>query len=169
MKQLIITFTLAISLLLGMNISAAVKIVECEDETGNRSFQKSCPPGTILVNEKKVSTGGKSKSDQYTSTFKLKKSATLYVIPECDTCDEVRELLKEYEASVTEVDVSSDYEVQTEFQKISGDLRVPVTVIDGKVVHGYKRAEFKSILESNGSNGTNNSEKNEEKDKSPEN
>ena len=152
MKPLM-TITALISLLfLSMNISAAVKIVECEDEAGNRSFQKVCPPGFTTVNEKTISTGGKSKSEQYTSTFKLKKSATLYVIPECDTCDEVREFLNDNEVSISEIDVSSDYEVQTKFEAIAGSLRVPVTVIDGKILHGYNRAEFKSALEGNVTN-----------------
>jgi len=147
MKPLMTITALISSLFLSMNISAAVNIVECEDETGNRSFQKVCPPGSTTVNEKRISTGGKSKKDEYTSTFKLKKSATLYVIPECDTCDEVREFLNDNEVSVSEIDVSSDYEVQTKFEAIAGSLRVPVTVIDGKVLHGYNRGEFKTALE----------------------
>lgn len=169
MKQLIILFTFTFSLSLGMNISAAVKIVECEDKEGNRSFQKTCPPGSNLINEKKIRSVGESKAEQYTSTFKLKKSATLYVIPECDTCDEVREFLTDNEVLITEIDVSSDYEVQTKFEAIAGSLRVPVTVIDEKMIHGYKRSEFKAALELNSNNNVNPSIKTQKDEKKSEN
>tara|TARA_R110002110_G_scaffold128033_2_gene307506 strand:+ start:108 stop:614 length:507 start_codon:yes stop_codon:yes gene_type:complete len=147
MKPLMTKIALICSLFLSLNTSAAVKIVECEDEAGNLSFQKVCPPGSTTINEKRISTGEKSKQDEYTSSFQLKKSATLYVIPNCDTCDEVREYLKDNEVSITEIDVSGDYEVQTKFEAIAGSLRVPVTVIDGKLLHGYNRGEFKTALE----------------------
>ena len=35
-------------------ITLAVDIVLCEDDEGNQSFQKACPPGTHLVEKKKV-------------------------------------------------------------------------------------------------------------------
>ena len=137
---------------------AAVKIVECEDKDGNKSFQKTCPPGYSQVNERKVNIGGSKDKIEYTSDFKVKKSATLYVIPDCDTCDEVREYLNDNEVSVTEIDVSTDRDIQTQLEEIAGSLRVPVTIIDEKIIHGYKRSEFKAVLEPTSSNKKDDSE-----------
>ena len=36
---------------------SAVDIVICEDNEGNQSFHQACPPGTDLVEKKKISTG----------------------------------------------------------------------------------------------------------------
>ncbi|MCG8378337.1 MAG: glutaredoxin family protein [Proteobacteria bacterium] len=146
MKKLMIIFLFSIPFCMSISTFAAVKIVECEDEEGNRSFYKKCPPGMTIVGEKKVSTGAGTVENVVAPGLGAKKSATLYVIPACDTCDEVREFLKDNEVSITEIDVSSDYEVQTKFEAIAGELRVPVTVIDGQVIHGYKRSEFKTAL-----------------------
>jgi glutaredoxin len=148
MKKLLMLFPLIFSIY-SMTTSAAVNVVECEDASGNRSFQKACPPGWTLLNEKKILTGGKGEKREYTSDYKIKKSATLYTGPNCDACDEVREFLNENEVSITEIDVSNDYEVQVEFEKIAGDLRVPVTIIDDNLIRGYKRSEFKAALELN--------------------
>ena len=147
MKQLMTNFFLVMSLLVSINISAAVKIVECEDEAGNRSFQKTCPPGSTVIEQKRISTGGTSEGKKYTSKLKLKKSATLYTIPECDTCDEVREFLNDNEVEITEKDVSKDVAAQNELEGIAGELRVPVTIIDGKTLKGYNRSEFKAAIE----------------------
>lgn len=151
---------LILSLILTTHVYAAVKVVECEDIEGNKSFQKSCPPGFSQVNEKKINTGGSKDKIEYTSNFKVKKSATLYVIPDCDTCEEVREFLRDNEVSITEIDVSNDYNLQTELEEIAGSLRVPVTIIDEKIIHGYKRSEFNAALDSS-ANITNEKKPNE--------
>ena len=39
------------------SVNSAVDIVVCEDDEGNKTFQKACPPGTFVVGEKKFSVG----------------------------------------------------------------------------------------------------------------
>ena len=68
------------------------------------------------------------------------------MIPACDTCEEAREFLEANGVSVTEIDVSNDRAVQVEFEALAGELKVPVTVIDGKLIRGYSRAEFRAAL-----------------------
>ena len=129
----------------------AVSIVECEDQEGNRSFQKSCPPGYTELNRKrfyvKGAPGDRPTGDLPAASLGMGKSATLYMIPACDTCDEAREFLEANGVSVTEIDVSNDYEAQAEFEALAGELKVPVTVIDGQLIRGYSRAEFRAALE----------------------
>ena len=126
----------------------AVSIVECEDQEGNRSFQKSCPPGYTELNRKRFYVKG-APGDRPTgepAALGAGQSATLYMIPACDTCEEAREFLEANGVAVTEIDVSNDSAVQAEFEALAGELKVPVTVIDGQLIRGYSRAEFRAAL-----------------------
>ena len=127
----------------------AVSIVECEDQEGNRSFQKSCPPGYTELNRKRFyvkGAPGDRPTGEPAAALGAGQSATLYMIPACDTCEEAREFLEANGVSVTEIDVSNDSAVQAEFAALAGELRVPVTVIDGQLLRGYSRAEFRAAL-----------------------
>ena len=137
---LIVTFTTT-------NVIAAVKIVECEDEKGNRAFHKMCPPGTKMVGEKKLSTGqsDKKKDDGATNI-----NATLYFVPDCDTCEEVKEFLQNRNIAITEKMVNKDLKIQTELTELTGGLKVPTAVIGESVIVGYNRAELKAALEAAG-------------------
>lgn len=126
---------------------AAVKIVECEDEAGNRSFQTTCPPGHTQLSEKKIKTG----SD--TDKAKSKASninATLYVIPDCEACDEIKEFLDNRNISYTEKNVNEDIELQKELTDLTGSLKVPTTVIGDEVLTGYSRSKFMDLLKKAG-------------------
>ena len=68
------------------------------------------------------------------------------MIPACDTCEEAREFLEANGVSVTEIDVSNDRAIQAEFEALAGELKVPVTVIEGRLIRGYSRAEFRAAL-----------------------
>ena len=127
----------------------AVSIVECEDQEGNRSFQKSCPPGYTELNRKRFyvkGAPGDRPTGEPATALGAGQSATLYMIPACDTCEEAREFLEANGVSVTEIDVSNDSAVQAEFAALAGELKVPVTVIDGQLLRGYSRAEFRAAL-----------------------
>lgn len=126
----------------------AVSIVECEDQEGNRSFQKSCPPGYTELNRKSFYVKGApgDRPGEPAGGLGMGQSATLYMIPACDSCEEAREFLEANGVSVTEIDVSNDRAVQAEFEALAGELKVPVTVIDGQLIRGYSRAEFRAAL-----------------------
>jgi len=120
---------------------SAVKVVECEDEQGGKSFQKSCPPGTTQVGSKKISTGSSASDNDYSNI-----KTTLYFIPDCDTCDEVREFLNANGVSFDEKNANETVEIQEELTKISGGLSIPTTVIGAEVIVGYMRSEFEAAL-----------------------
>jgi len=132
-----------------LNSFAAVKIVECEDEKGNRSFQKTCPPGFNVVGEKKFTTGaGTTKNKPLNTPANI--SATLYSIPVCDTCNEVKEFLSTRGIQFNEINVSEDVTLQKELIDLSGGLKVPTTVIGKEILTGYNRGEFQSTLKAAG-------------------
>ena len=120
---------------------SAVKVVECEDEQGGKTFQKACPPGTTQVGSKKISTGSSGSDNDYSHI-----KATLYFIPNCDTCDEVREFLNANGVSFDEKNANETVEIQEELTKISGGLSIPTTVIGAEVIVGYIRSEFEAAL-----------------------
>jgi len=120
---------------------SAVKIVECEDEQGGKSFRTACPPGSTQVGSKKISTGSSGRDNDYSNI-----NATLYFIPDCDTCDEVREFLNANGVSFDEKNANETVEIQEELTKISGGLSIPTTVIGAEVIVGYIRSEFEAAL-----------------------
>jgi len=121
---------------------AAVTIVECEDSLGERSFQASCPPDSTQVNTRVIHTGSNSE----VSTDNPSINATLYVVPECDPCEDVREFLQTRNVTVTVKDVSFEQAMQEELQALTGTLRAPVVVIGETIISGYKRSDLLAAL-----------------------
>lgn len=145
MKKLIPTLFLLTLSLATISAIAAVNVVECEDVNGNRAFYKICPPDTKMIGEKKLSTG---LNDEEKSSIDI--NATIYIIPDCDTCEEVMEFLQGRHISITKKIIDKNLELQTELTKLTGGLKVPTTVIGDSVVIGYNRAELKAALKENG-------------------
>ncbi len=137
---------LLISIIVSLNTFAAVKIVECEDEDGNRSFQKTCPPGSRQLYEKKISTGG----DAGEENSAVDIQATLYLIPDCESCEEVKDFLNARNIPFTEKNVSDDLKLQNELTDLTGTLKVPTTVIGEEVLTGYGRNNFLEALKKAG-------------------
>ena len=124
-------------------VFSTIDIVICEDEEGNQTFQKACPPGARLVGEKKISVGKSS-----SGTVDLSKlNVVLYTIPDCETCENVAIYLKSRDIPFSEKDVSKDFKIQQELTELSGKLSVPVTVIGEEVVSGYNREQIGNILD----------------------
>lgn len=131
-----------------LSSNAAVKVVECEDENGNRSFETTCPPGTTTIGEKKISTGtGDNKSE---TTNKTNIQATLYQVSGCDACEQAKEFLSNKGVSVIEKEVSTDVSLQKELTDLSGALKVPTTIIGDSILTGYNRSEFLNAIEKMG-------------------
>lgn len=150
MKHLCNTLLFILFVSATMYVGAAVKVVECEDETGARSFYKTCPPGTTRVGSKKLRTGvGDGATDNSDNL-----SAVLYLVPNCDTCEQVKEFLNIRNISVTEKNANEDLEIQNELTELTGGLKVPTTVIGDQVLSGYNRQDFLTALKAIGYTGT---------------
>ena len=122
---------------------SAVDIVICEDNEGNQSFHQACPPGTNLIEKKKVSTG----QDASSAVDLSKLNIVVYTIPDCTTCEEVIIYLKSRDVPFNEIDTSDDYEIQQKVTELTGKLSVPVTVIGEEYISGYDREKIASILD----------------------
>lgn len=126
---------------------SAVKVVQCEDELGNKSFQSSCPPGHTKVGEKKLSTSTGTPAKKNHSNIQ----ALVYIGGEgCFACEDVKEYLNTRGINLTVKDATSDVEVQKELNEMVGKLSVPATKIGEKVIVGYKRSELQAALEALG-------------------
>lgn len=141
------------AIILSLGLSAissnawSVKVYECEDQLGNRTFQDRCPPGTTRVNQKQYSTKTPSPSSARRSIGPL----VLYLVPKCDTCDQVKEFLSVRNISFTEKNVNENIKLQEELkEKTGGDLRVPVLMIGNNAISGYNRGTLLAALEEAG-------------------
>lgn len=118
----------------------AASIYQCEDSKGNRSFEAHCPPGTKPVDQKTYNTEGGGEAES------PRAAVTIYLVPNCDTCDQVKEFLSIRNIRPIEKDVAGNVRLQEELKAKAGDLRVPVTVIGNAVINGYNRSEMLEAL-----------------------
>ncbi len=132
--------------LLGMAVTPAwaVTIVKCKDSQGNITFESRCPPGTTQVQEKNYNTETPAPSKE------AKPPLTVYVVPNCDSCDQLKEFLAVRKIPVNEKNVAGNAQLQQQLKKLTGALRVPAVVIGGKVLTGYNRDALLQALTSAG-------------------
>ena len=137
-------FTIAFTMLMLVTsgLAYAVKIYECEDEAGNRSFVSSCPPGSTIVDEKKFNVAKEPEVSPI--------SATMYLVPGCGACDQVKEFFQLRKIALTEKNVENNVELQKELAGKAGELKVPTVVINDTVISGYDRTRMISALEAAG-------------------
>lgn len=70
----------------------------------------------------------------------------VYSSPSCPWCEKLKEWLHEHRIKFEEIDVSKDIERAREMIKKSGQIGVPVTEIDGKIIIGFDLAKLKRAL-----------------------
>ena len=71
----------------------------------------------------------------------------IYSTPTCPYCKMTKEYLSSKGVSYQDFDVSSDKGALEQMVKTSGQMGVPVTVIDGEIVVGFDKARIDSLLE----------------------
>jgi len=70
----------------------------------------------------------------------------VYSTPACPFCVIIKNFLKKNNIKFEEIDVSKDDEKKQEMIEKSGQMSVPVTEIDGRVIVGYRLDEIKEAL-----------------------
>jgi glutaredoxin-like YruB-family protein len=70
----------------------------------------------------------------------------IYSTPTCPYCVRVKEYLKQKNVDFQNIDVSSDRSFLDEMVKLTGQMGVPVIIIDENVVVGFDRAKIDSLL-----------------------
>jgi len=71
----------------------------------------------------------------------------VYSTPTCPYCKMAKEYLSSKGISYQDLDVSSNKEALEEMTKVSGQMGVPVVVIDGEPIVGFDKARIDSLIE----------------------
>jgi glutaredoxin-like YruB-family protein len=76
----------------------------------------------------------------------IEMNVKVYTTPTCPYCHMVKQFLKEHNVEFEEVDVSKDAKRAEELVKKSGQMGVPVTEIDGKIIVGFDKDALEEAI-----------------------
>ncbi|MFA5933638.1 MAG: glutaredoxin family protein [Candidatus Paceibacterota bacterium] len=74
------------------------------------------------------------------------KQVTIYSTPTCHFCHMAKDFFKENNIQYTEYNVASDMEKRTEMIEKSGQMGVPVIIIDGEITVGFNEGQIRQTL-----------------------
>lgn len=74
------------------------------------------------------------------------KNVTVYSTPTCHFCHMAKDFFKANNIPFTDFDVATDIEKRKEMVAKSGQMGVPVIVIDEKIVVGFNKPEIAKML-----------------------
>ena len=70
----------------------------------------------------------------------------VYSTPTCPYCVEAKNYFKDKKVPFEDIDVSQDHDAAEEMVKISGQMGVPVILIDEKVIIGFEKPTIEKLL-----------------------
>ena len=70
----------------------------------------------------------------------------IYTTPTCGYCHQAKQYLNEKGVNFVEYDVSRDSTAANEMVKLSGQMGVPVIVVDGSIIVGFNRPRLEQLL-----------------------
>jgi glutaredoxin-like YruB-family protein len=76
----------------------------------------------------------------------MAKSIKVYSTPTCAFCTLVKDFLNSKKVSYEVIDLAEHPEKVEEMVDVSGQLGVPVTVVDDEVIVGFDRGKLESAL-----------------------
>lgn len=71
---------------------------------------------------------------------------TIFTTPTCNFCKMTKEFFKKHSVEYTEKDVSTDDEAAQEMVDISGQMGVPVTIIEADPKEGEEESEKSAVI-----------------------
>ncbi|MEI7709394.1 MAG: glutaredoxin family protein [bacterium] len=74
------------------------------------------------------------------------KNVTIYSTPSCHFCHMAKDFFKEKNIAYTEFDVASNPEKRAELVAKSGQMGVPVILIDNDMVIGFNKPKVVALL-----------------------
>lgn len=77
-------------------------------------------------------------------------NVTVYATPTCPHCHHVKDFLNRRGVEFVERDVSAERGAAEEMFRMSGQMGVPVVVVDGEVVVGFNRGALERLLTGKG-------------------
>lgn len=114
----------------------AVKIYECEDEQGQKTFEAHCPPGTTLLQEKNFA--GQRKQAVVIPI--------VYIIPDCPACAAVSKFFQSHNISIEQKNIKDNIELQNALKQKTGNLKVPTVIIGETIITDYDEDRLTSAL-----------------------
>jgi glutaredoxin-like YruB-family protein len=78
---------------------------------------------------------------------KKQKRVTVYTTPTCSWCTKIKEHLDRHSIKYREVNVAADQRMAEEMKRKSGQMGVPQTEIDGRMIVGFDRPKIDKLLE----------------------
>ena len=75
------------------------------------------------------------------------KKVEIYTTPTCVYCKMAKEMFIEHKIPFTEYNVAEDAERRNELIAKSGQMGVPVILIDGEMVLGFDEEKLRSLLD----------------------
>ena len=75
------------------------------------------------------------------------KKVTIYSTPTCHYCGLAKEYFDEHKIKYESFDVASNMEKRREMMEKSGQLGVPVILVDKEVVVGFDRSRLAQLLD----------------------
>ena len=76
----------------------------------------------------------------------MAKNVTIYSTPTCTYCRATKEFFAEHNVQYTEHNVATDFERRNEMIEKSGQMGVPVIMIDNDMVIGYNKPRLAQLL-----------------------
>jgi glutaredoxin-like YruB-family protein len=70
----------------------------------------------------------------------------VFSTPTCPWCQKVKEFLKEKNVEFEDIDVSTNQEAAKEMVEKSGQMGVPVVMVDSEVIVGFDQDKLKGAL-----------------------
>lgn len=74
------------------------------------------------------------------------KNVTIYSTPSCHFCHMAKDFFKENNVAFTDHDVASDTEKRKEMLEKSGQMGVPVIIIENDLIVGFDKSKISELL-----------------------
>ncbi len=74
------------------------------------------------------------------------KDVAIYTTPSCQYCKKTKTFFDEHDIDYTEHDVSEDQDKRQEMVEKSGQMGVPVTIINGEIITGFNEDRLREEL-----------------------
>jgi len=146
LKKKVVMMVILPAVLYGTLVEAA-KLYKVVDQYGNVSYQsRPAPLDPGVISEEKTFDTKEGKGGSSLSVIALRNPVVIYTAPNCNSCDQARELLNKLKIPYTDKNAQANTEVGKELKKVSGALTVPVITIGEKVIQGFARPWLESEL-----------------------
>lgn len=127
----------------------AATLYKWVDAAGNVTYQDTPPPENVKFETNDIDTPPAAVDGSGGATMdeaSLANPVSLYSVPDCDSCDLVRQYLESNAIPFVEKNVLNDIDLQKELEGKAGALTVPTLIIGDRILNGYSRSAISSRL-----------------------